>query len=544
MATIKQGSLLKKLLTSEYFIATYISLAIWIVLFIASGLLFSGFHFIDDHEIVVMNSDLQTMSLPDVLHKWLLVDYNIPRFRPVYYIHRVLQTKLFGLNWIAWFAYACLQSSITTVCLFIFARSLQFSKLESALLAGLIVFGQQSVAWFRLGPAETTAMPFLAVALACAAIDFRDKRSNSLRNFLLCLSTLFASLCKESFILFIPAICLIRVWSICRNNLNISFKQILYHRDIFPCYFLLAIFGLEVLYIKFVIGTGGTGYAGVDASNFNFTKIVSTFSVLAQQGNLLFALIFLSLFCLLGGLRKVINRTTKLEIDRSLLVGLVFILIIFPQVLLYTKSGFSGHYLLPALMGCALLNIQILALYRQNRLEWLQWLLVIILSAILFQNIQLTWTSFNNFALEGQEIRALFQNIETYTQAKTSILIVANPRIHYEFSYSLKQYLNYVSRRENLVLSTYGLEGTDFKANIPEEAAWSFLDPKAVKQMYGERSLDAIYNKSNIGAIIVFSRLKDDFLATSKSWFQPDRYRQSEHNLYYFGGSILLYCKK
>ena len=545
MIDIKQKKLFRKLVRSEFIIAFLISLIIWTIFFTFTGLLFSGFHLIDDHEIAVMNSDLHSMNFFDVLHKWLMVDRSVSRFRPAYYIHRVFQARVFGLSWTLWFAYGCLQASITTAGLFIFTRSLQFTRVEAALFAGLSVFGYQAITWWRLAPAETTAMPFLAIALACAALSLNDKRKQRLLNVVFVLSTLFASLCKESFVLFIPAICLVRAWTIWRTNPKPSLTQVLRHREILPCYLLLLICVLEILLIKFTVGTGGIGYAGIDTTAFNINRIILVFSVLAQRGNLLFAFVSLGTFCVLILLQRRFDHSRNVTIDRSLLVGLVFLLTVPLQVWLYTKSGLDQHYLFPAIIACSLLNVQALALYRQNRLKWLTGLLTAILSFLLLQNVYLTWNAFHEFALEGQGTTALFRNLESCTQQESPVLVIANPRIHYELSYSIKRYLTYVFDRKNLVVSTYGGEGTDFKSNaFPEEVAWNFIDPKSIKQLYDSRSLDSIAVKSDIDAIVVFPKLKDDFLNSSQDWFQPNQYQQSEHELNYIGGTILLYCKK
>jgi len=63
----------------------------------------SGFHFVDDHEIIKIKNELQSSGLVDVAAKWVKEDmFSNTRFRPVYYIIRVFETKLFGSDFQLW----------------------------------------------------------------------------------------------------------------------------------------------------------------------------------------------------------------------------------------------------------------------------------------------------------------------------------------------------------------------------------------------------------------------------------------------------------
>ena len=99
------------------------------------------------------------------------------------------------------------------------------------------------------------------------------------------------------------------------------------------------------------------------------------------------------------------------------------------------------------------------------------------------------------------------------------MLIVTNPFVYREWTFSIGTYLNYLEQRSNLYLATYGSQRSDFITNTlsQEEEAWIFLNPESLKRTY--KSLNNIKEKELIHCIIVLSKLKHDFLISSSDWF-------------------------
>ena len=89
---------------------------------LSTGTLFSGYHLIDDHEIIKYNywNNMEPHSLYELLTggfgwKW-------ERFRPIYEIIRRIRCILFGDNLLIWSIIVALEIVLITVCSYCFAR--------------------------------------------------------------------------------------------------------------------------------------------------------------------------------------------------------------------------------------------------------------------------------------------------------------------------------------------------------------------------------------------------------------------------------------
>ena len=187
----------------DYLTVFLFILIFWFLIFITSGSLFSGYHFTDDHEIAHINYNftVEKLGIFEVSSQWIHNDLLTGRFRPFYYIHRILQTRLLGINFAWWSLYTGMLGVFTTFFLFMFGRSINFSIREALLFSFLITLGAQSAVWWQLGPAETIGTFLLAGALVFAAVSERANKYKILYEFLCGFLVLIMSLSKESFIL-------------------------------------------------------------------------------------------------------------------------------------------------------------------------------------------------------------------------------------------------------------------------------------------------------------------------------------------------------
>jgi hypothetical protein len=62
----------------------------WFLLFYVTGLFSSAFHLIDEHILMEIHVDLAAADaeLGTVIKKWVVMDFNERRFRPLYYTSR------------------------------------------------------------------------------------------------------------------------------------------------------------------------------------------------------------------------------------------------------------------------------------------------------------------------------------------------------------------------------------------------------------------------------------------------------------------------
>ena len=338
----------------------YISLGIflfWFSFFFFSGCLLSGYHFTDDHQIIQFNLDLSSShtNFIEVSKQIILKDFQI-RFRPLFYLHNIWETKLFGVNFHYWSIYTASLAAFTSFFLYLFARIVEFSISESLVFSVLALLGRQSEIWWRLGTNETIGSFFMSLSILFMGLSVYSKRQRKLYEILFVVLAIVMSLCKESFILLIPAILFWKIWLYkTRNNLRWgdAIKS-----NITSIMILLFIVIAELLFIKFFVGTTKIVYAGVEG--FQPMKYVYTAIRLSSYGGI-------GLILLQSGILVffVCSRSTlKIFFDDFIYPLVLFLLIIAPQVILYAKSGFYARYMMPGYWGYFVFLIYLLRFVR------------------------------------------------------------------------------------------------------------------------------------------------------------------------------------
>ncbi len=502
----------------------------WFLIFITSGSIFSGYHFTDDHEITEIhyNLSVQRINIFEVFIQWIQKDLNSGRLRPFYYIHRIIETNIFGLNFGLWSIYTGLLGVFTTFWLFIFGRLIDFGTKEALLFSLLTTLGAQSAIWWQLGPAETIGSFLLSMALVFTVLSEQEDYK-VLSEISLIALVLMMSLSKESFILIIPAIVFIKI-CISYNFKKISWQQAIIHNFLLIT-FLGLIFFSEIYILIFFIGlTPDIGYAGVN--KLSISTIISAAKDLNEAGD--GWIISFSLFAIL--LLK-IRRPFPAILLPNLKLGFfylsLFLVVAIPQILLYAKSGISHRYILPGIIGYSFLLIALYSLLNQNYKLVTKLILVLILIS-LGSKLTLAWEEAYTFALEGKSTNALLETIEKNTTTNDPIVIVTNPTIYYEWSFSIKKYLDYVSQRHNLYLDTYG---------NPKSKLY-----RRVESYYKYNTLTQLNNKSKVRCIITFPEMKTIFFKHSYNWFAKDNFEEYEFNNFNRNlnknSKIYLYCKK
>jgi hypothetical protein len=367
---------------------------------------------------------------------------------------------------------------------------------------------------FHLLDNETSGVFFLSVALIFTVLSVKNSKNKLLYELLLIASTLLMSLSKESFTLVIPAIVFIKIWQF-RNFNSCSWRQSI-NNNALSLLIILLIFFSELLHIKHLIGTD-IGYAGV--TWLNFPRILRAVYYLTSPRQI-FGLIILVAFILI----ILINRHNSLD-SRVFLMKILsspsfilFILIVLPQVLLYAKSGFANRYLVPGILGYSILTVQLYRdIYKNSIVLGILVSLLIILCLV--AKFCEAWHVAHDFTIEGKTTRELLNLVEKNTVINDHFLIVANPFVYREWAFSIGIYLNYLEKRNNLYLVTYGSQHSDFTTNTfgQEEQRLGFLNAEALKRAY--KSLNEIKEKELIHCIIVPLKLKYDFLISSSGWF-------------------------
>ena len=410
-----------------------LSIIVSVFLFlILTGTLTSGYHFVDDHEVIKIKHDLKSTSLNVVTKKWVMEDLTKnTRFRPLYYMLRVVQTKIFGSDFLLWSLYNCVLCCLTMIFFYLGMRNLAFSIGESVTFLIITFIGPQSSVWWKLGPGESPGMVFLALSLYF--ISKASGKKNFLRNNLLfILFLILSSLTKESFMIIVPGMIVFKIWND-KNRIWFSSKDSVYRNMILivPLIVLL----IELYVIRRYVGTS---YAGLDSSLIsNVTRFL--FNCIH------FIKIYLNLFiaCLL---LLITNWFIKRRLIKfNLLSIVVFVLVFAPNVILYNSTGLEERYLLPVTFGLGFLIVTYINGFEDSP----GWFKKVAIAPVIFSLIPFmhsSYTEAGKFTEEGIQTKKLLTAISTNLMPGNQVIAVADPVESYEYSVSLKTYLFYENK--------------------------------------------------------------------------------------------------
>ncbi|TAL67206.1 MAG: hypothetical protein EPN88_07620, partial [Bacteroidetes bacterium] len=249
-----------------------VSIILSVFLFlIFSGTITSGFHFVDDHEVIKIKADLKSSTFLSVTKSWVLQDFKSNgRFRPLYYINRVLETKLLGSDFTHWSLSNGVLCCLAFISFYAGARNLKFSIGESIVFLIVTFIGPQSSIWWRLGPSESLGMVLLGLSFYFMSKS-REKRNYLLNSLLFIIFLILSSLTKESFLIIIPAMVFFKIWNE-KNCIWASLKESI-RKNFLLILPLLVVFS-ELIFIKYYVGTE---YSGLDSNFLNsLTSIMNS----------------------------------------------------------------------------------------------------------------------------------------------------------------------------------------------------------------------------------------------------------------------------
>lgn len=518
----------------EYFIVLIIFVFLVFGFLATTGTLFSGFHFTDYHEVVSINDGLKHNDFFQLVKGIISNDLG-KRFIPFHSFNGVLQTRLFGINFTLWHIYNGFIAALCAFFLYLFARNVNFSYAQSLLFSFLTLLGPQAAIWWRVGPYETQGMFFLALSLFFLAKSVYAYRHNVLYNWAFVVSLIITSLCKESFIVLIPAILFWKIWFYSSRN-KVSLIDAVY-KNLFSISFLILIMLIELYIIIVFVGTNKLGYAGVDQNVHLFRLLGKSIYFSIRKASFVLALfgMFLIMRSRLNNNQKFsIYDTFKVFIDNFLKITILFSLIFFPQAFLYNKTGFWDRYLLPAFLAFSFL---IVYLQREiNRSGGISYLLkkifVILLIIVLWFKVEPTINIAKAFTNEGVATNSFLKSITENTNENSEILIASNPVDNFEWSISISSYLKLVGNRSNYYFIWIETD------RIVHNSEFSERLKKEIKAEFKDKDLANIRDFEKIECIAIFPGLEEAFLAQSSTWFKRNKYQREAFD------KFLVYIKK
>jgi hypothetical protein len=339
---------------------------------------------------------------------------------------------------------------ITLILFYLGIRNMRFNIIESVIFLVISFIGPQTEIWWRLGPQESLGVTLLSLSFYFMSWSAKGNKYH-LNSILFALFLILASLCKESFILIIPAFVVLKIWYE-RNNLTGSLREALLKNIILLIPLSVAL--LEVIYIKYSVGTYYSGVndeANVVLSNTWHTciRFVKTYLNLVVAGVILLVV-------------SIIIKKWKSRID--FLSISFFAMIAIPNILLYARSGLTDRYLLPTSIGLAYFVVACVREIGDNPL----WYRKVVYAVILISFLPLLAGAVKDaaiFAEEGKETGSLLSAVSANHETGKQVLVVVDPVDSYEASVSLKIYLFYENGIDLFGYSMPGEEdNSDFRA--------------------------------------------------------------------------------
>lgn len=308
------------------------------------GTLTSGFHLVDDWEFAkyVDWMTLEGRSVADCLREAVGYDLTM-RFRPLYYINRVLMAAVFGVNLTAMSVIKAAEIVAAFVLLYYCARRMRCNMVYAALFSLTVLTGYQSAVWWKLGPQESYDIMMFALGFWLMLKWLRTGRrwyaTASVGAFFL------MSIYKEPFILLLPFVGLYVLYEeMTGKKVTLSALWAAVRRRLPYLMALGLMFAAEMFLIVFVIGTNNYSYVGLDES-VTLEQYAQAWALAAHTDlkwyvrfGWLFILLFLTYW----------EHAKKLGWEILLAFS-----IILPQCVSYSKTAMTERYLLPAVLGFA-----------------------------------------------------------------------------------------------------------------------------------------------------------------------------------------------
>lgn len=326
---------------------------------IQAGTITSGYHFLDDHELLRIEYSLEENKVPfgNVISQWMQNDLN-QRFRPLYWVERVVGTAIMGSDMFYWNCYKAVMGVLTFHLLYMAARYLKAKWYTGVLFAGIIMMGAQFTPWYRSANQENTGLFLCALTLYLIGRQYyKEKWGSPVYNISIAVAAILCGLVKESFIFMMPAFAAIKFWleysQICAARKERGTLRRLLKRGVL-CYIpVLAAFGFNVYYTLFQVGVDNVSYAGFH-SDTSIREYIS--GVLYSVRTYLEWYLVFGVFCIVIVLvcYQVIDLKKWKEYAGWAVIGFGIMAV---QLVLHAESGMWERYIIPFIIGYALVYV-------------------------------------------------------------------------------------------------------------------------------------------------------------------------------------------
>jgi hypothetical protein len=340
----------------QHLSALLIIAAIGFAFVIASGSLFSGYHFMDCSAYIRCKYAMQNTS-------WLrfIIDNTVSelggRFRPLFYLNDLYSTFLWGDNMLLQGLWQIVENIAAAFLIYIIGRRLKWGMSDSLLMAGITLIGTQSAIFFQTRTIESIALIFLLLSWLSLTgfVKYGGGELSRLNHFKRIASytafvffVICTALIKENFILTLPATYVFYCMIYDRSHSIGLWTTFL---RTWKTAALLFVLTLAALASVLLFAGSDFGYAGMETSAGLMPYLKSASYLYIMTGAIL---AFAAIAFVLHKRKHTPWRRTASEWVYPVLL---FAAMTLPQIVLYAKSNIIDRYIIPASLGSAFLMI-------------------------------------------------------------------------------------------------------------------------------------------------------------------------------------------
>lgn len=468
-----------------------------------TGVLGSGYHLQDDHEIYSIKKMLSQYGLPGAMLNSIKNDLSI-RFRFTYYIVRVIEVWLFGNHFTLWHIAQSVISILALFTAYVFARKMKASIWQAYLFVIVVFVGRQSAILWRLGPQEGIGLLLLFLTL----LSLENYMENGKGLPVSILLTFLLGGIKESFLLLLPLLpFLLVIMELKNHDMEISLRCCLGLIRKRWIYFAASylIFIVDMAVILLVVGTNQIGYAGIDAAWSLKDYVWAFIEICLDDMRLYIGTTIMGIFFFLLPVSLWVIRRKK-EIAREYFIHLGISIIVlcyflFSQFVLYAKSGMTERYLVPAVAGIALFWLVDVGSLLENidvaKSCYRAFVTVLALECLIAgggyarEKESARRFAAQKYAVEGKDITALMEKVADYEEKNPDVLVTFFETEFSELDLSVSTYLQEEHHITNVYTICSSENGEIFFGDVwrsePDEKEYINGDEAQIYIGYQER---------------------------------------------------------
>ncbi len=382
----------------------------------------SGYHLVDDHELIRMEFSFQngSVSLGQAMTSWIQNDfYN--RYRPLYWVERVTCTFLWGSELLYWNYYTAVKGILAFILLYFMARFLKYNRVVSAMLPCVVMLGSQFTPWYRSANQESTGLLLAAFVLCMiAAQAYYHKYKAWYYNSFIVAGAILCGLVKESFTLFMPIFIALKLWleywEEGKEPAKGDFLRCLQGNAVTYGMIFMAMI-VNVGMILFRVGVDKVSYAGFQKGTPLWVYkqgIENSLFIHMKSYTYVGVLIFLlAVVCYKAIEKKDIMKYVCLAIIGACIMAI--------QLAAHAKSGMWERYMIPYTIAYGLVFV-LLAYHFFERDKIHKMVYYVVLLGFIGNGIKTAYQGSLHYAEDGRSIHAFLNEVYTQTEEDDDIV--------------------------------------------------------------------------------------------------------------------------